>query len=207
MKELDATPLDILKYMVDHYRLDNYSFVLVRHEATMNWRQHYKTPQAMLQHLEEGLIFEQPHIIRVSGKTILDLNLQKLNAYRSNPNDVVSIASKFLGPKKRYIKHLALMNFHLAQPIDKETLIKAILLICKQRKFWLLKTDRYFHAYGDFLLNENEWFQWNLDYLMAVPLVSPRYIARSLERGFNTLRLNATQRIKTVIPKVIAIVR
>lgn len=205
LSKMGASSLDVLKCIIEHHRLQHHFFTLVRHKAKINWRQQYTTVKSRLEHLNSGLIFERPKVVSISGESFLDMDYKKLNTYRNDPNDVISIGSRVRNSDGGQTVHLALMNLHLDEPLSLEAIISAISSICR-RKSWLLKTDRYFHVYGDFILDEEEWFRWNLEYLMTTTLVSPRYIGNSLERGYNTLRLNAVAEIKTLIPTVVAIV-
>jgi hypothetical protein len=53
------------------------------------------------------------------------------------------------------------------------------------------------------VLSESAWKTWSLGFLMIDAIVSPRYVGHSLQRGFNLLRLNAAETIKTTVPHLV----
>jgi hypothetical protein len=105
------------------------------------------------------------------------------------------------------------MDVHLDEYLAPDRIDRAVQEICGQdhdgraRTFWLLQTDRYYHVYGCFLLDEDEWEEWNLRFLMSDALVYNRYTGRSLMSGRNLLRLNAGPAPLTTVPTTVEVDR
>lgn len=97
------------------------------------------------------------------------------------------------------VKHLQMMNLHLNYPMSMYTLRKALNCLV-ENEYYLISTDRYYHVLGSGMMTEEMWKRWNLNFLMVDSLASPRYIGHSLQRGFNLLRFNATDTLKTTVP-------
>ena len=97
-----------------------------------------------------------------------------------------------------------MMNFH-PDNVPNDIIEKALSYICKSKKGVLLDSGRFFHYYGDFLLNEKEWIKFMAEFLMPCVIVSPRYIGHRLYYGDCTLRLTADSKYKPKIPTVIKI--
>ena len=96
------------------------------------------------------------------------------------------------------------MNFHpeCGTTADIKRVVK---LICGNNNGVLLESGRFYHYYGNYLLNQNEWTKFLANFLMPCIFVSPRYIGNRLYDGYCTLRLTAEQKYKPKIPQVIEI--
>lgn len=188
--------LDLLKAIINEKKLREFDFRLVRHKCSKNWRQINNNTYLKIKNIEAGLKFDNYDVIMLTGKQILKLDQNKITQFTTSSRPLISIAS--LISQGNLFYHLPLMNIHLDENLDVEILLKVIKNISK--RFWLLKTDRYYHVYSDSIMDEDEWTKWNLLFLMSSFLVSPRYIAQSLERGYNLLRLNSVEHLKKVTP-------
>jgi len=189
---------DVIKTIISNNNLEKCLFSIYPHDAVKNWRQINSTIDEKINNINSGIQFDIYNLNNISGKTIL--NLHDLNGFVRSECPLISFASKFIKNEKSL--HISMMNLHLGNNFTFDKLINSLHFMIKD-KFWLLKTDRFYHVYSDNLLNQNEWFKWNLQFLMTDCLVSPRYIGHSLERNFNLLRQNATSYIKTKIPTVV----
>jgi len=168
------------------------------HKAQKNWRQMNNSCNKKMENIDTGIKYDTYNLINISGEKIL--HLENLNDYTTNTNPLIAFASKF--HKEDTVFHITMMNLHICNTIKQDKLISVLHSIIRKR-FWLLKTDRYYHIYSNKILNNDDWIKWNLTFLMTDCLVSPRYIGHSLERKFNILRQNATSFIKMKIPTVI----
>lgn len=189
--------LDVLKKIISNLELYEGEFLMVRHRSSKNWRQVNDSNLLKINNLEQGLIFEDYDTIVIKGKEILDLNNKKIADLTIHASPLISIAS--IVKLDDMIFHIPFMNLHLDEQIELSVLVEIINRFTN-KKFWIMKTDRYFHIYVNDLLNSVEWLEWNLRYLMSSFLVSPRYIAQSLQRNYNLLRLNATDKYKVIVP-------
>ncbi|MBS3091287.1 hypothetical protein J4217_02470 [Candidatus Pacearchaeota archaeon] len=116
-------------------------------------------------------------------------------------NQVYSLTSK-VSCNDGKTKHIPMMNFHSTSTANIKLALEHI---CGQRKGAILNSGRFFHYYGDFLLDENEWTNFMAEFLMPNVLISPRYIGHRLHDGYCTLRLTSDERYKPNIPRVIEI--
>ena len=98
-----------------------------------------------------------------------------------------------------------MMNFHPEEGVGLDDVKKVLGHICSDKRGVLLDSGRYYHHYGDFLLEEDEWIQFMADFLIPSILVSPRYVGHRLHEGFCSLRLTADGEYKPKIPEVIEI--
>jgi len=176
------------------------------HEVQINWRQKYTTFQEKQANFAESLI-HPPHL-RCFQLELSVLSGESFNIYDylKYPNTVVSISS-LLNDGNNNICHLPLMNLHLDEYMKEDEIIECINLVTSGMPGYLMKTNRYFHFYGEKLLSESEWLQFNAQFLMPTIIASPRYIGHSLHQGFNTLRMTNTELIKTVEPFFIKTVK
>lgn len=189
--------LDVLKSIILNLKLYEGNFLMVRHRSSKNWRQINDSNVSKINNLEQGLIFENYDTIAIKGKEILNLSSKKISDLATDESPLISIAS--IVELNDTIFHIPLMNLHLDEQIELSVLVEIINKFTKN-KFWIMKTDRYFHIYVNDMLGSIEWLEWNLRYLMSSFLVSPRYIAQSLQRNYNLLRLNATDNYKVIVP-------
>ena len=98
-----------------------------------------------------------------------------------------------------------MMNFH-PENISTNEIIKILKHICKEKHGVFLKSGRYYHYYGNFLLSEKQWENFVTEFLMPTILVSPRYIGHRLNNGYCTLRLTTDKKYKPKIPRAIKII-
>jgi len=197
-KVLYLNSFDIVKKIISKNNLEKCFFFLYSHKAEKNWRQLNKSLNKKIVNIDSGIQFDVYNLNSISGEKLLNLN--NLNEFAKKDKPLVSFVSKFV--KNNLPFHISMMNLHLSNKLSQKDLIKTLHVMI-QHRFWLLKTDRFYHVYSDKILSQNDWLKWNLKFLMTDCLVSPRYIGHSLERNFNLLRQNATSFIKTIIPKVI----
>jgi HD superfamily phosphodiesterase len=190
--------LEVVHEIIRRHRLRNATFTLVTHRVGIGWRQRHRTAEQRLEHLADGLATTQPTGWRVSGGELLGLGMEDLDRYRSDQDHVVSISSRLSGTGRR--DHLALMDLHLDEFVPLDRVAKAVRTLCDRRASWLLRTDRHYHVYGDFLLDQDEWQRWNLRFQMTAALTSARYIGHSLLWGGNLLRLNAARMYQVIVP-------
>ncbi len=102
-------------------------------------------------------------------------------------------------------RHIPMMNFHLEEDATEDDMCKGIEHICFEQKGVLLESGRYYHYYGDFLLDEKGWYKFLGEFLMPCVLVNPRYVGHALNDGYCSLRLTADFIHKPKIPTVIKI--
>ena len=181
--------LEVLQRIIERHDLQDETFTLVSHRTGIGWRQRHRTAEDRIRHLTTGVQDERPRGDRVQGRALLRLGMRDLDGYRSEPDHVVSISSRLGGAHGR--GHLALMDVHLDEFVPSDRLIGAIRALCEDRAAWLLRTDRHYHVYGDFLLDQAEWMRWNVRFQMSLALADARYVGHSLLWGCNLLRLNA----------------
>lgn len=189
------TSIDIILNIIKNNKLEEFTFYLIAHKTEINWRQENNSFEKKIRNISSGIKFYQKELIKIIGK---DISLEMINNFSTKEKPIISLVSKILSPNNQ-IYHLSLMNLHIDYPITVKDLKKAISSIYTH-EFKLLATDKYYHLYGDTIFSEKEWKYFNLNFLMTDILVSPRYIGHSLERGFNTLRLNVDKRIKKIEP-------
>jgi hypothetical protein len=190
--------LEVVQEIVRRHGLRDETFTLIAHRTAVSWRQRHRSAEQRIRHLSSGLGLTRPRGVRVSGRRLLDYQLGDLDRYRPGDDHVVSISSRLAGPRER--SHLALMDLDMREFIPRSRIAEAISTICEGRDSWLLRTDRHYHVYGDFLLDEREWERWNARFQMSLALVDPRYTGCSLLWGCNLLRLNAGAMYQTRVP-------
>lgn len=178
--------------------LEKANFYLVNHPAQKNWRQINNNIEKRLNNIETGMIFDMYNPVCIKGEELIKIT--DVDKFKTAEKPIVSISSRLFDLNQE--KHMLMMNIHLDAPISIDKLVESFKSICSGR-FWIIKTDRFYHIYTENIVCLKEWYSWNLKFLMLDSLVSPRYIGHSLERGFNLLRLNSTDRIKTIEPHVV----
>ena len=200
--QIGQNSLDVCKVILDHHP-EISTVRLITHKVKTNWRQRYQTPSEKLKNMLAG--FEHPQPIKkqqYSRKKFDQLSLDDLRNLKTN--QVWSITSK-IQTTDGQAKHLAMMNFH-PENASLQDIKKALKYICGNKSGVLLDSGRFWHYYGDFLLSENEWIQFMVEFLMPTVLVSPRYISHGLYNNYNTLRLTTNDKYKPKIPEVIEII-
>jgi hypothetical protein len=186
---------DIITLLISQLGIQDFEFKLIRHQAMINWRQQYGDFYSKLTNISSAILFENHNEIPLLGHDLIKSNIDNLTT-PSKP--LISLTSLIISPEGKHF-HLPMMNLHLDYPIGLDKLRKTLNELIGPQ-YYLLKTDRFYHVYGQSLMNNKQWEQWNLKFLMIDALVSPRYIGYSLERKYNPLRINATNYIKTMVP-------
>ncbi len=98
-----------------------------------------------------------------------------------------------------------MMNFHPENGLGLGEVKKSLNHLCSDKRGVLLDSGRYFHYYGDFLLDQREWETFLGNFLLPFNLVHPGYIGYRLRDGYSTLRLTTDEKYKTKPPEVIEI--
>lgn len=188
--------IGVIYEIIKKLNLYDFEFNLVSHKPRLNWRQEFPSFYDKIENVKSGIQFDQDKMRTIKGKDFVDSKFFK--QYTSTKEPLLSVASliKSLDGKEF---HLPMMNLHFDYPLSLDKLNLTLERIIDSN-YVLLKTDRFYHIYGDRLMSAEEWELWNLKFLMIDCLVSPRYIGHSLERGYNLLRINSTSEIKTTIP-------
>lgn len=191
--------LDVINKLIVLQELYEHEFYIVNHSAEMNWRQLNSDVFSKIANIKSGIKFNNHKLISIKGNDLIQTEI--LNELTSPGKPVLSLASK-VKTTDGEIYHLPMMNIHLNIPLELTTLNEALHTLISG-EYYLMCTDRYFHVYGSGLMPEEEWKKWNLKFLMVDFLVSPRYVGHSLERGFNLLRINSTEFLKTTTPHLV----
>ncbi len=174
---------------------------LIAHHVGNNWRQINSTPEKQAKNLLNGLITEPPIKEQAYNReSFLKLELDDLE--NLGENVVWSITSKvkcFDGSTK----HMPMINFHPEEGVKLPEIIEATKLITDNKSGFFLETGRYYHYYGNFLLDNKDWTKFLSRFLASCFLVSPRYIAHRIYDGYCTLRLTTDKKYKPKIPTLI----
>lgn len=180
-------------------------FTLVSHSVHADRRQRHRALEERLKDAARELPGEaaeflgEPEGQQVRGGRLVELSLSDLDEYRMASNHVVSISSRF--EQGGTSRHLPLMDLCLDHDVSLENVEEALGDLCGGREYLLLRTDRHYHLYGCFELDEGEeWVLWNLCFQMTNVLTDGRYITQSLARGCNLLRLNAGEIFQMTVP-------
>lgn len=190
--------VDLIINIIKENEIEMFTFYFIAHKPEINWRQKNNSFEKKINNIASGIKFYKQELIEIKGK---DISSELINKLSTKEKPIISLVSKIVSPNKE-IYHLPLMNLHIDYPINVKNLKKAISTIYTN-KFQLLATDKYYHLYGNNIFSEAEWKYFNLNFLMSDILVSPRYIGHSIERGFNTLRINNDREIKKTEPYLI----
>lgn len=201
MFQIGSNPLEVVQAIAKNNK-DIASLKIISHKVSINWRQRCVDSKTKISNLIESL--EHPKTTRekvFSREEFINLALDDLEKL---PDDEVWSLISLVEISNGNKMHIPMMNFH---PVDisLEDLKFAIKNICKNFNGALLSSGRFFHYYGNSLLNENEWTKFMTDFLMPCVLVSPRYIGHRLFDGYSTLRLTSDKFVKTKVPEVIDI--
>jgi len=177
---------------------------LISHKVAVNWRQVHKDSKSKMSNIAEALDHPKPtREINFSREKFLEINLDSLEKL---PDDEVWSLVSLVPCSDNMERHIPMMNFH---PVDisSDEIKLAIKIILPNLDGAFLSSGRFFHYYGNGLLDKDEWFKFMTDFLMPCILVSPRYIGHRLSNGYCTLRLTADKTYKTKIPEVVDILQ
>jgi hypothetical protein len=199
IKEGD-TSLNVLREIVSrHLEID--SLTLVLHSVAINWRQKFDTDIQKLSHINESLIQKIPvQRKNVSRQDFLQIDSDTL--FMCAKNQVWSLTSKVKTSDGRFM-HLPMMNFHPHNGVSVDDIVNFINFAITKNNGAILHSGRYYHYYGDYLLTEKQWIDFNAKFLMPCIFVSPRYIGHVLQDGYSSLRLTADDKYKPTVPNVI----
>jgi hypothetical protein len=193
--------LGVLKRIIESHQLFDATFTLIVHPAAPGWRQRHRTTEQRIDHMLDDVSDGGLATLSLPGRELADWRLVDLEEHRQPDGDLLSICSRF--EVAGDVRHLALMDLHPEEFIPHRRLDAAVRSLCGGRPFWLLRTDRHHHVYGDFTMDEREWRSWNARFQMPAVLVDAHYVGRSLQLGYNTLRLNAGSEYQCVVPTVV----
>ena len=193
--------LEVLKIIVNNHPVIS-SVKIISHEVGNNWRQIHLGHHEKIRNLGGGFEHDKPKQEKnYSRKDFLDLTLEQLQ--KSKSKEVWSFVSK-VQCDDGISRHIPMMNFH-PEEVGLKAIKEAINHICGAKRGCILDSGRFFHYYGNFLLDENEWRKFMAEFLMPCILVSPRYVGHRLYDGYCTLRLTAQKQFKPKLPEVIDI--
>lgn len=198
--ELNA--LDVVREIIEGHRLHDSSFTLFVHPTAPGWRERHRTAEQRIDHSLDDVVDEGWARILLSGRELASSSLDDLDRYQQSEGDLLSICSRLQRPRGG-VRHLAMMDLHPEEFIPYDRLTAAVRPLCGEREFWLLRTDRHHHVYGDFTMDEREWLRWNAGFQMPAVLVDAHYVGRSLQLGYNALRLNAGSTYQRVVPATV----
>jgi hypothetical protein len=191
---------EVIYEIIKKLNLYEFEFRLVSHKPRLNWRQEFPSFYDKIENVKSGIHFDKDKMMIIKGKDFVDSKFVK--QYTSTKEPLLSVASLIKSQDGKEF-HLPMMNLHFDYPLSLKKLNLTLERIIGNN-YVLLKTDRFYHIYSDYLMSAEEWKLWNLKFLMIDCLVSPRYIGHSLERGYNLLRINSTKQIKTTTPYTVS---
>lgn len=191
---------EVIYEIIKRHNLYQYEFNLVPHKVRLNWRQEFPSFYDKIDNVKSGIHFDKDRLIPIKGKEFAD---SKFIEKHTTPQEPLLSVASIVKSKENKEHYLPMMNLHFDYPLPL-VMLKQILNKIIGENYFLLKTDRYYHVYGNELLKAEDWRLWNLKFLMIDSVVSPRYIGHSLERGYNLLRLNSTDKIKTTTPFIVS---
>ncbi|HNZ70714.1 MAG TPA: hypothetical protein PKJ86_01735 [Candidatus Dojkabacteria bacterium] len=202
--------LDVIPILVENLKKIS-AINLIVHPANFNWRQKNTLNTDQLRTLDSGLIQYKRPMIEIPRYEVLTNYRKVVNEIVEDykniiPNTLVSFCSKVITGKRKEM-HLPTMNYHpiLDGITDEEELKNSIIKLLKLIVRWdgyLLKTDRYWHYYGEYLLSQEEFYHWLGLHSNSCFSVSPRYIGQSLRDGYTPTRQTSTALYKMTIPYV-----
>lgn len=198
---LNQNSLEVCQVIIQNHP-EITSVKLISHKVGINWRQKYRSKNERIENLTSGLEHSQPSGQRVYSRKEFELLTLK-DLPRLPDAEVWSITSRVVC-SDGVERHIPIMNFHPAN-ISLTDIKKMVKKITKNSKGAILKSGRFHHYYGDYLLNESEWLKFMANFLMPCILVSPRYIGHRLHDGYCTLRLTIDKKYKLMTPKVVAV--
>jgi len=195
--------LTVLREIITFLNIQDCHFLLIEHSVGVNWRQRYRDLAQKVANLDEALRQDLPsNLFYVSGRDIMRVSFSPVTLLSSEKN-VISIAS-LVYPPNSWPVHLPLMNFHPHAGIGLNEIQSFMARLSEGHRGKILATGRFWHFYGSWILTEEDWLRFNCQCLMPTIFVSERYIGHSIFRGYNLLRLTASEPFKPVIPYVVA---
>jgi hypothetical protein len=193
--------LDVVHEIIERHGLFDARFTLIVHPPAPGWRQRHRTTEQRIDHSLDDVADVERNTLSLSGQELFAASLDDLTARGGGIGNLLSICSRVRLPGG--VRHLALMDLHPEEFIPYDRLTRAVRSLCCGQPFRLLRTDRHHHVYGDFTMDEREWVGWNARFQMPVVLVDAHYVGRSLQLGYNALRLNAATEYQLVVPTTV----
>lgn len=175
---------------------------VIHHPVDVNWRERNPSVPAKIRYIKESVAHDGPfdgNLMRV-GECAAALESEVASAAAER---AVSVTSRIWTANRQVIGHMPLMNLHPEGFNSLNQLVRAIRTVTNDRPGFIIKSGRYFHYYGAYVLSRTEWPKFLGEWLMPCVMVSPRYIGHSLNRGFCALRLNSAPPIKPFKPLVL----
>lgn len=178
------------------------SIKLISHAVGNNWRQINPDTSSKIKNLRSSFEHTEPYGEALYTRSrFLNLQMQQLKNIKKY--SAWSVTSKVLC-KDDAFRHVPMMNFH-PEGGGIEMIKESLKYICGDNKGCILNSGRFFHYYGDFLLDESEWINFMAEFLMPCVLVSPRYIGHRLYYDSCSLRLTADKLHKPKVPTIIEV--
>ena len=196
--KLNTTSLDVCKVIVSSNPIK--SITLAQHKVGLNWSQKYPTSRMQKEHLLEAYAVRPMRLHRFSKREFLSESYSRV-LRRLKGDEVLSVVSKVRTTSGEEM-HIPLINFHPEGAFGLNEIKKALAYACQRKHGALLKSGRFYHYYGDFLLSQREWENFLGMFLIPVHLVHPSYVGHALKYGFNTLRLTPGKAYKSQTPRV-----
>lgn len=179
---------------------------LMCHSASINWRQRFITTEQRLQNLDACLEYKN------SKRALIELTVDEFNRLDTGdlnrmcqeelPDGVVSLVSR---PDAKN-PHIAMMNLHPSEGVMIDDVVKFIKKLWPNMEGYLLSSGRFYHFYGNALLDTSAWQEFIGNFLIAYDYVHPGYCGFRLIDGFSTLRLTSHPFYKPHVPKLVALV-
>jgi len=201
--KLGATSLDVCKVIVSHHPIKEIK--VISHKVGLNWSQKYPGPNGKKDHFLEAYSHMTPPINEYlfSEEEFLSSDLREISQELAE-DEVLFVVSKVKTSDGSY-SHIPMMNFHPESNFGLSEIRTSLCRAHPGRSGALLNSGRFYHYYGDFLLNQRGWEAFLGYFLIPFNLVHPGYVGYRLVDGYSTLRLTADKKYKTKIPEVIEI--
>lgn len=196
------TALDRLKDFIAE-RDDVQRILCLKHKVARNWSQMHKTTYERTRAIHEVFTQYDKHVYEYWMDRAKFLELGNADLKRMcEDSEVLSVAS-LVETRGQQTAHLPLMNFHPRTGVTVEHIADYLKYISHNRQGVILKTDRYYHYIGFYLLTNDEWIRFLGKMLVPFVFVNPGYIGYSLLRGYCCIRLTNANEIKRITPYVI----
>ena len=205
MKEFEVgmSALDVCKTIVASQPIEELK--IISHEVGFNWSQKYLTEEERRENFIEAYIYDTPpkSTSYFSKKEFLKTSLDDMTK-NNDPYDVISFVSAVETTDKKSL-HIPMMNFHPESGFGLDEIRKALKYVTGNKDGVILESGRFYHYYGDFLLDQREWEKFMGKFLIPFNLVHPGYVGYRLQYGYSTLRLSSDKKFKTKKPEVIEV--